>query len=101
MQNFHTAITLTFTPRSANSALSARNVMSGAAAKRAKTQSRSPIRTNGRRPPIRAGAGEPVLRARCDHFTTADTLMENRSAASRQLAPASTAATTRRLRSSE
>jgi hypothetical protein len=50
---------------------------------------------------MRDGASEPVARARCDHFTTADTLTENRSATARQVAPRAKAAKTRRRKSKE
>src|SRR6202023_3799563 len=68
---------------------------------RSSSQSRSSLRRELRAPPIGLAATLPVRRNRCDHRTTLLTPMLNRLAASRQLAPATTAATTRIRRSSE
>src|ERR1700732_1680264 len=68
---------------------------------RASSQSRSSLRRELRSPPIGSAATLPVRRNRCAHRTTLLTPMLNRLAASRQLAPVTTAATTRVRRSSE
>ena len=85
--SLQTAMWLTRTPRDDSSAASARVVIEGCSAILAKMKARSPSSLRGGTAPCFAGATLPVCRTRCDHFTTADTDIANRSAASRPVAP--------------
>lgn len=90
----------TTTPRSPNSAASARIVIPGALT-RSSNQSRwGRIWLVPRLPPWGFAAAVPVALSRCDHFTTLATLTPNRSATSRHGRVAAAAAT-RSRRSSE